>query len=1823
MRKTLKRVIACGLSVTFFASGLTVSPIVHADTSSTASAVSATGNTVQLGKGSYSTVTKGKQVYSEQAGLVDRTTEQAWWPKRSVPGNVYVTDNMKGAIPTNDWATSFLWGSMYGGVSNPFSEPAYAFPLAYQASSEGMYLTQPPVHIVTQSSGAMDYGMPLQPGYIDLAIKPAGFTPVDAKVDKVTDWSYDIVMENGDQKMKTTMTQGSPYAFFECENTDVEINFKRGTRMYLVEQDDNVLVLKVLDNKENDYNYYAFYGPEGVKWDFSGNATDSISRVGVEFPDNKEYMSIAILPDESTDYVDVYKDYAYNFITNTEVEWLYREDVAKVYTNYYVDTERKEESQRSGTIMGLLPHQYKNSNLASYAYMEPTYDTVRGKMKLYKSRGVYKTELNFTGILPFMPDVAREDRTQLASYLDEFMNRDGAKNNPYMYIYEGEGDTYWTGKALNNVVNALAVAEQIGDKKNASALLSSLKAELEDWFSTTDEEQDRYFYYDKEVGTLVGYPSNFGSDTQLNDHHFHYGYYIYAAAQVALRDPQWAKDSNWGGMVRELIYDIACPERSGERYPFLRNFAPYEGHSWASGHQLFTDGNNQESSSEALNAWAGIILFGMATGDTKLRDLGIYLYTTEISAVENYWFDLDKDVLSPQYRYRDASATEYDPNREEIQTQASMIWGGKYVYGTWWTAEPLQVQGINLLPMTGASLYLAKDKDYIKANYASARKMEESYTGPDKLANPTDRWNDIWNEYLALADPEQAFANWSTTAAEEGGESRAHTFHYIKSLEQYGTPDFSVTSPYILAMAFNKNGKMSYSAYNTTDTLLKVVFSDGGCITVGPHSMHTGADGTTNYDPSWCSGAPVVTPPPTTVSSPTPLPSFTTLPVTWWPSLSPTPNFTTLPVTYRPSLSPTPIYSKPPISYSPLPSLTISSQIPMATDASVKIRSDILEMAKAASTVRVRFDEDNMWSTAIYRINGEDTDHYVSLHRENGIWVGEFNAEIGDEVSLYVAFNKFMYNIKEGVYGTNAYHFKVLGTGLYLRQEEITNFPPVVSWPPTPTPTGSSTPKPSGTPVPSDTAVPQLTKKTISIGTPVTGCPSEGRYFEDMTLAPESTIELGSVGRFYKVGEQDGIAVLNKNVLWASACITVDGGAHFKMASMLPRNGAWYVPVDEMGDEKVGISFVYPDDAGTLHYYGPFFFEEKENKLVSTEGDRFEPITYYDRQNGTKLGGTVGVLENQVPIKPFIDGVTVKVSGTVTTTPPYSPVPSTQPPVISTQPPVISPKPSASYPGPRPSKGAISQTYEPYGTLAPDGIYRDVLWLEKASSKVIVRFKQTSMWSVVVYRKNGEDKDHYAPLYRREGEWCVEIDAFVEDEVSLYIAYHSKYNFTQEVMYGSEPFHFKVTDNGLEAIEKEIPDWQTVVTLPPTPTPTPKPSKAPSIDTPIESPIILSPTPHPSLPWGTQAPIVTSTPMGTTIPTYAPSTPWPTSYAPAMRYQPISIGTPASGYPAEGSYFDGMMLIPEDTIRLGEVGRIYNFGNGDGIAVLNKNVTWASACITVDGGAHFKIVSMMPSKGAWYVPFDNVGDKQVGISFLYLDEAGRYMYYGPFFFEEKCNELVKAEGDRYEPYTYKSYPNGIALSKTYGVPIEKQVPIDPYKSWLHVKVTASPSPSPVTTTEVPVSPTPTCPPTTNPPTTCPPTIQPTSPVKVDCQYTSRVGSCIEQTYEIASIGAEDIDLSKLRFEYHYETTSKGTQCFSCTHAGLQTETAPYYQDLTSVVAGTFKDGYLEFKVNSNQILRKGNNRLRINVMMHQQNWMAYEQFKEKEIIIYYDGKRIN
>ena len=233
-------------------------------------------------------------------------------------------------------------------------------------------------------------------------------------------------------------------------------------------------------------------------------------------------------------------------------------------------------------------------------------------------------------------------------------------------------------------------------------------------------------------------------------------------------------------------------------------------------------GNNQESSSEAVNAWTGLILWGEINGDRKLRDLGIYLLTTEIESIQHYWFDIHHQVLAPEYMNKDVS----------------MLFGGKYAHNTWWTDDPREIAGINILPVTTSSSYLGQDPTFIKSKLEALKGEMAIWAARGKKVDPPDIWQDIFAKYLALADPAAALTQWNRWGAVELGDSRTHTLHWLLSLNEMGIPDPTVQADTTLFQVFKRSdGSRSYLAYNAGKAPIEVRFSDGKILKVAPGKL--------------------------------------------------------------------------------------------------------------------------------------------------------------------------------------------------------------------------------------------------------------------------------------------------------------------------------------------------------------------------------------------------------------------------------------------------------------------------------------------------------------------------------------------------------------------------------------------------------------------------------------------------------------------------------------------------------------------------------------------------------------------------------------------------------------------------------------------------------------------------------------------------------------------------------------------------------------------------------------------------------------------------
>ncbi len=711
---------------------------------------------------------------------------------------------MNRATPTNQWYSSVVFSPKH-------SDVIHAHPVTYRTSAEGFELGLATKRaVVTEGNQDQIYhaikagntaslspkkGRRVEiryPHQAAITVGSTGFNIEETRLANATDWSVDIQVANQSKALNATILHGSPFSYYELSDGDATFKFSTEAIRATKTTDPKVMAFSVAGQP------YAIFAPTGAKWEWL-----SPTQLVLKLPRPANYFSIAALPDNHDETLKEFLEHAYAFVRNTHVAWKYDENNSIVRTTYTVTTEVKEGHNKTALI-GLYPHQWRNTKTDQP--LKYAYSTVRGNIKILAANE-FSTTLPYQGILPYWGSI---ENIKDKEWLNSVMEGDHAKAASIFGRQHGKG-TYWTGKALAALGHLMHIAAQQGNIKARDAMLKIMKQRMETWFSGTDGTA--YFVYDKQLGTLAGYPDEFGSVKEMNDHHFHYGYWIQAAAQIALYDPDWASQEKWGGIVEMMIKDIATTERGRADYPFIRNFDVYEGHGWASGLALTPDGNNEESSSESMNAWASIILWGALTHNTPLRDLGIYLYTTQAESINNYWLDVHNQVLAPEFG----------------NIVASMVFGGKYAYNTWWTEEPRQTHGINMLPITPASIYLGRYPDYIKKNISAideAKQQYVSHSGNDET--PDDIWQDILNSYLALADPELALKSWNPKGSIETGETRTHTLHWLLSLKEMGIPDFSVTANTPFYSVFkNSNGTKKYLAFNPTQTDIDVKFSDG------------------------------------------------------------------------------------------------------------------------------------------------------------------------------------------------------------------------------------------------------------------------------------------------------------------------------------------------------------------------------------------------------------------------------------------------------------------------------------------------------------------------------------------------------------------------------------------------------------------------------------------------------------------------------------------------------------------------------------------------------------------------------------------------------------------------------------------------------------------------------------------------------------------------------------------------------------------------------------------------------------------------------------
>ena len=612
-------------------------------------------------------------------------------PKKSA-SSADVSRLANGIIPpTNSWLSGMVL------QSTPL--PVFPMPLSFLAKDNGFEIGLP---TVTSSAAVITGGH--TPGIIGQISGATGFKL--SRYDKI---SATLDYSKGTQLLgKLTLAEGSPFVFYHA-TTNSTINL--GGVGAISASSSNYL-------RYNKGGHDYVVVTNGATINKSGNsASISLSKDSL--------VTFYALPGSGNDPL---KTYAGN-------------ELSEVTTNYGTNgnnsTTTFDYKTANNKPTVFVPMNY--SHLSGSNATLVTYDSIYGPMSAVSGNTFTLNTPQITASTELdLSHLTAAHKQQLIATLQSDVAKTTITAN----------DSYFAGKQLARAANLLDIAEQLGQ----TTQINQLKSILNTAFSA--RLGAKYFYYDTTIKGIAAQNSAFGSQ-DFNDHHFHYGYFIYAASILGKYDADFLKNNQ--KQINLLVADIASYDQTPD-FPVERNFDPYAAHSWAAGLSPFADGNNQESSSEAINAWNGVAAWGKLTKNSQLESSATWMLSSESAAAKAAWRTVD-------------TSASYLKNYKAPLT--SLNFGGKRTYATFFSDEPGVKLAIQLIPMNPVMKTLSSDP-YIKS-VINASITNNNY-------NVTLGDSDLM--YMALADPARALGLVSSQKDSfiDDGNSRTYLDAWVYAL---------------------------------------------------------------------------------------------------------------------------------------------------------------------------------------------------------------------------------------------------------------------------------------------------------------------------------------------------------------------------------------------------------------------------------------------------------------------------------------------------------------------------------------------------------------------------------------------------------------------------------------------------------------------------------------------------------------------------------------------------------------------------------------------------------------------------------------------------------------------------------------------------------------------------------------------------------------------------------------------------------------------------------------------------------------------------------
>ncbi|KAF2445855.1 glycoside hydrolase family 81 protein [Karstenula rhodostoma CBS 690.94] len=435
--------------------------------------------------------------------------------------------------------------------------------------------------------------------------------------------------------------------------------------------------------------------------------------------------------------------------------------------------------QNQTLLMFAIPHQVESFDQASKDALTniELVTTTKGYARAVVADKITMIEPELPASIGFAPWVPNKDNgnsgsdnIELTDQMRVMVQNSGAVELGQNFTAQTSLDSmYYSGKGLAKFASIIYTVQTLGkDTELAAAGLVKLKDAFNVFINNT---QPLPLVYDTVWKGVVSSGSYGGGDlgvdfgnTLYNDHHFHYGYFVYTAAVVGHLDPAWLDQGSNKAWVNMLVRDFANPTADDPYFPFQRSFDWFMCHSWAKGLFDSGDGKDQESTSEDTFATYALKMWANTIGDAYMEGRANLQLACQKRSLRNYFLLEADNQVQP---------TQFLPNKV-----TGILFENKVDHTTYFGANPEFIQGIHMIPLNPSSAY-TRTRKFVQEEW-------DAFFSDGRADKAVGGWKGILYANQILIDPFAALEFFSDPNFDmsllDGGASRTFYLAYAAAM---------------------------------------------------------------------------------------------------------------------------------------------------------------------------------------------------------------------------------------------------------------------------------------------------------------------------------------------------------------------------------------------------------------------------------------------------------------------------------------------------------------------------------------------------------------------------------------------------------------------------------------------------------------------------------------------------------------------------------------------------------------------------------------------------------------------------------------------------------------------------------------------------------------------------------------------------------------------------------------------------------------------------------------------------------------------------------